>query len=128
MSVAVELRLDSVDAVPDSTARTVLPGRAGGADERAQARTGQRGQSRSRSRATTGTRADRLGGQSPGRQRRPSGASSSPAAIARVLSLPGAGTGLIGLAERVTLAGGSLTHAPTADGGYALRATLPLPA
>ena len=49
-------------------------------------------------------------------------------AAARVLSLPGAGTGLIGLAERVTLAGGSLTHAPTPDGGYALRATLPLPA
>jgi signal transduction histidine kinase len=52
----------------------------------------------------------------------------TPAAVAPPLSLPGAGTGLIGLAERVTLAGGGLTHAPTADGGYALRARLPLPA
>jgi signal transduction histidine kinase len=42
--------------------------------------------------------------------------------------LPGGGTGLIGLAERVSLAGGHLSHGPTPGGGYALHATLPEPA
>ncbi|MGI8712550.1 MAG: sensor histidine kinase [Solirubrobacteraceae bacterium] len=37
----------------------------------------------------------------------------------------GTGTGLIGLAERVVLAGGELSHAPLDDGGFAVRATLP---
>src|SRR5215207_8657583 len=37
----------------------------------------------------------------------------------------GAGTGLIGLAERVGLAGGRLEHGPDADGDFVLRATLP---
>ncbi|WP_232324008.1 sensor histidine kinase [Catenuloplanes japonicus] len=39
----------------------------------------------------------------------------------------GAGTGLIGLAERVELAGGALTH-ETVDGRFQLTATLPEPA
>jgi DNA-binding NarL/FixJ family response regulator len=39
--------------------------------------------------------------------------------------LPGTGGGLVGLAERVTLAGGRLAHGDTVGGGYALRATLP---
>jgi signal transduction histidine kinase len=39
--------------------------------------------------------------------------------------LPGAGTGLIGLAERVALAGGELRHGPDAAGDFVLRATLP---
>ena len=37
----------------------------------------------------------------------------------------GAGTGLIGLAERVTLAGGQLEHGPNAIGDFVLRATIP---
>ena len=36
----------------------------------------------------------------------------------------GAGAGLIGLAERVTLAGGQLEHGPNAIGDYVLRATI----
>jgi signal transduction histidine kinase len=40
-------------------------------------------------------------------------------------ALPGAGTGLIGLAERVALAGGELEHGPDATGDFVLRATLP---
>ncbi len=40
-------------------------------------------------------------------------------------SLPGAGTGLIGLAERVSLAGGELSHGREADGDFRLRAKLP---
>jgi len=39
--------------------------------------------------------------------------------------LPGAGTGLIGLAERVTLAGGELEHGVDPDGAFVLRARLP---
>jgi signal transduction histidine kinase len=39
--------------------------------------------------------------------------------------LPGAGTGLIGLSERVALAGGSLEHGADARGDFVLRATLP---
>ncbi|HYZ28169.1 MAG TPA: histidine kinase [Thermoleophilaceae bacterium] len=39
--------------------------------------------------------------------------------------LPGAGTGLAGLAERVALAGGDLEHGPGAGGDFVLRATLP---
>jgi signal transduction histidine kinase len=39
---------------------------------------------------------------------------------------PGAGTGLIGLGERVALAGGSLTHGPErSSGDFVLRAVLP---
>jgi signal transduction histidine kinase len=40
-------------------------------------------------------------------------------------ALPGAGTGLIGLAERVALTGGELHHGPDADGDFVLRAILP---
>jgi signal transduction histidine kinase len=43
-------------------------------------------------------------------------------------ALPGAGTGLVGLLERVTLAGGRLAHGWTADGEFRLTATLPWPA
>jgi signal transduction histidine kinase len=38
---------------------------------------------------------------------------------------PGSGTGLIGLGERVALAGGELRHGPDAAGDFVLRATLP---
>jgi len=39
----------------------------------------------------------------------------------------GAGAGLIGLAERVALAGGQLEHGPNAIGDFVLRATIPRP-
>jgi signal transduction histidine kinase len=39
-------------------------------------------------------------------------------------AVPGAGTGLIGLAERVGLAGGTLVHGPNERGDFVLRATL----
>ncbi len=38
---------------------------------------------------------------------------------------PGSGTGLIGLGERVALAGGELRHGPDPAGDFVLRATLP---
>ena len=40
--------------------------------------------------------------------------------------LPGAGAGLVGLAERVALLGGTLEHGRTGDGRFRLRARLPL--
>jgi signal transduction histidine kinase len=40
-------------------------------------------------------------------------------------ALPGAGSGLIGLGERVDLAGGELRHQYAADGDFVLTATLP---
>jgi len=42
-----------------------------------------------------------------------------------VTEATGAGTGLIGLGERVALAGGTLAHGPDAAGDFVLRATLP---
>jgi signal transduction histidine kinase len=41
--------------------------------------------------------------------------------------LPGAGAGLVGLAERVDLVGGRLEHGPTPGGDFRLRAWLPWP-
>ncbi|MFG3132352.1 sensor histidine kinase [Streptomyces tendae] len=39
--------------------------------------------------------------------------------------VPGSGQGLIGLTERAMLAGGTLEHGPTPDGGFEVRARLP---
>jgi signal transduction histidine kinase len=49
----------------------------------------------------------------------------APVAVAAGSPLPGAGTGLIGLTERVSLAGGALEHGVDADGAFVLRAHLP---
>ncbi len=49
----------------------------------------------------------------------------APVAVASGSPLPGAGTGLIGLTERVTLAGGRLEHGVDPDGAFVLRARLP---
>lgn len=50
---------------------------------------------------------------------RPSVGATRPAAI------PGGGTGLIGLVQRASLAGGHLAHGPTAAGDFSLGAWLP---
>ena len=42
-----------------------------------------------------------------------------------VASDPGGGHGLIGMRERVTMLGGSLSAAPVADGGFEVTAELP---
>ena len=86
-----------------------LPHRAGGPDQRPQARAGR---ARRRQRSARGRRAAGAGGQ-PRR--------------APARSSPGTGTGLIGLAERVALAGGELRHGPDARGDFVLSATLPWP-
>jgi signal transduction histidine kinase len=48
-----------------------------------------------------------------------------PASAAAPPSIPGAGTGIVGLVERASLAGGRLEHGRDGDGGYRLRAWLP---
>ncbi|MEU8587591.1 histidine kinase [Streptomyces sp. NPDC048664] len=52
----------------------------------------------------------------------------NPAPPGEVPHVPGSGQGLIGLTERATLAGGSLDHGTTGDGGFRVRAWLPWPA
>ncbi len=49
----------------------------------------------------------------------------APVAVPAASQLPGAGTGLIGLAERVTLAGGELESGVDPAGAFVLRAWLP---
>ncbi|MET8243812.1 histidine kinase [Streptomyces sp. NPDC005202] len=49
----------------------------------------------------------------------------NPAPEGEVPHVPGSGQGLIGLTERATLAGGSLEHGPTGDGGFEVRGWLP---
>jgi signal transduction histidine kinase len=126
MDVAFELTLDHPEAVPDSTARAVY-------------RVVQEGLTNARKHAPASAVEVEVARDDDGAlavsvlSRPPTNGSApsftaTPAAVEPPLSLPGTGTGLIGLGERVTLAGGGLTHAPTPDGGYALRARLPLPA
>jgi signal transduction histidine kinase len=43
------------------------------------------------------------------------------------MDLPGSGAGLVGLAERVRLLGGTIHSGPTPDGGWELRAAVPIP-
>jgi signal transduction histidine kinase len=50
-----------------------------------------------------------------------------PADVGQHPSIPGAGQGLVGLAERANLAGGRLEHGPTFDGGFRLAVRLPWP-
>jgi signal transduction histidine kinase len=47
-----------------------------------------------------------------------------PSATESAAKLPGAGLGLVSLAERVTLAGGTLAHGPDDSGDLVLTATL----
>jgi signal transduction histidine kinase len=50
-----------------------------------------------------------------------------PAGTTGTAGIPGGGTGLIGLTERASLAGGRLEHGPTPTGDFRLRAWLPWP-
>jgi signal transduction histidine kinase len=51
----------------------------------------------------------------------------NPWPVNRFAAIPGTGTGLVGLAERATLAGGRLSHGRTDTGDFALTAWLPWP-
>jgi signal transduction histidine kinase len=119
MRVRLTLAPDGDDAVPDALGRTVF-------------RIVQEALTNARKHAAGGAVDVTVGGGRGDRvhvevlSRRPVGAGD--AALLAAGSLPGAGTGLVGLAERVSLARGELTHGPTPDGGFLLRASLPWPA
>ncbi len=51
----------------------------------------------------------------------------APVLAVRATEIPGSGTGLVGLAERVTLSGGRLEHGVDEHGDFQLRAWLPWP-
>jgi signal transduction histidine kinase len=51
----------------------------------------------------------------------------TPALAAGATAIPGSGTGLLGLAERATLAGGQLEHGRDEHGDFHVRAWLPWP-
>jgi signal transduction histidine kinase len=51
----------------------------------------------------------------------------APVLATRTPEIPGSGTGLVGLAERVTLSGGHLEHGVDEHGDFRLRAWLPWP-
>jgi signal transduction histidine kinase len=119
MDVRLSLEPDADDPVPDALGRTVY-------------RVVQEGLTNARKHAP-GAVVDVMigGGRRAGVRvevlsRPPVGPAGS--AMRAVAPLPGAGTGLVGLAERVSLAGGTLTHGPTPDRGFVLHATLPWPA
>ncbi len=90
-----------------------VPDRPGGPHQRAQARAGRRGERHGGARAPRAgwlvEVVSRRGGRRPAAGPPP----------------PGTGTGLIGLAERVALAGGEFEHGPRLGGDHVLRATLP---
>ena len=49
----------------------------------------------------------------------------SPNAFLAEPALPGSGAGLLGLQERVALAGGTLVHGPDGSGDFVVEAELP---
>ncbi|MCL9795348.1 sensor histidine kinase, partial [Frankia sp. AgKG'84/4] len=52
----------------------------------------------------------------------------APAVTAAGLGVAGGGHGIIGMRERTAMLGGSLDIGPRDDGGFRVRASLPLPA
>jgi signal transduction histidine kinase len=112
----VEMRneLCDPDALPASTGRTLY-------------RVVQEGLTNARKHAT-GQPVDVVLTGEPGGQLRIDVTNEVPGGPSRPPSVPGTGTGLIGLAERVGLAGGQLDYETTAAGQFRLRARLPWPA
>ncbi|MER7054110.1 MULTISPECIES: histidine kinase [unclassified Streptomyces] len=55
------------------------------------------------------------------------GVRNSPTTVTKKARPPASGFGLLGLTERINLAGGELDHRPTPDNGYVLTARLPWP-
>jgi signal transduction histidine kinase len=112
MHVSSECRVDDLAAVPDGVGRNAY-------------RIVQEGLTNARKHANGAAVDVRVDGAAGSgltveiRNRMPIGAGAS---------IPGAGTGLIGLSERTSLAGGRLEHGRTQGGDFELRAWLPWPA
>jgi signal transduction histidine kinase len=112
-AVELEQRVD-VDSLPATTGRTVY-------------RIVQEGLTNARKHAAGGAVEATIDG-APGRGLTVEIVSRRPLAQLGQADIPGAGAGLVGLAERVSLAGGRLEHGRTASGDYRLWAWLPWPA
>ncbi|MGV9500325.1 sensor histidine kinase [Streptomyces sp. NPDC003642] len=109
MKVSLDLRVDDPAAVPSSVGRTAY-------------RIAQEGLTNARKHAPgTEVTVSVTGAPGDGLTVRVR----NPAPEGEVPPVPGSGQGLIGLTERATLAGGSLEHGPTPQGGFAVRAWLP---
>lgn len=112
MEVEFEADVDGIDSIPASVGRTAY-------------RVVQEGLTNVRKHAPGGAARVSLSGSPEDglaveiSNRRPLIEPTAPTAI------PGSGTGLIGLSERIDLAGGNLTHGPRADGRFTLTAWLP---
>ena len=96
-----------------------VPGGAGGADQRPQARPRRRG-------GGMRVRGARARARRRGHEHRPAGAARAGARTWEP-GLGEPGQGLLGLAERAALTGGRLEHGPTTEGGWRLAAWLPWP-
>ena len=107
-----EMQVDHPEAAPERARSRCLPHRAGGAHQHRQARPRHGGAGAchrcGRSAACTSAFATAC----------PSTPHAGP-------TLPGSGAGLLGLQERVTLAGGTLVHGPDGSGDFVVDAELP---
>jgi len=114
MKVTLDCRVDDIDTVPAAVGRNAY-------------RIVQEGLTNARKHAS-GVRVEIIFEGTAGRGL--TVAVRNPAPVGKSVStgIPGAGTGIIGLAERTGLAGGRLVHGRTPSGDFELRAWLPWPA
>jgi signal transduction histidine kinase len=113
MLLHAEIRLADLAAVPDAIGRHAL-------------RIVQEALTNARKHATSAAVDLRVEG-APGEGLTIEVRNRAPVLAAGESEIPGAGTGLVGLAERVTLSGGSLVHGLDEAGNFQLRAWLPWP-
>lgn len=113
MRLRTDLRVADLAAVPDSVGRHAL-------------RIVQEALTNARKHAAAATVDLRLEGE-PGQGLTIEVRNPSPVPAAGKSEIPGAGTGLVGLAERATLSGGHLEHGLDETGDFRLRAWLPWP-
>ena len=113
MLLHAEIRLADLAAVPDAIGRHAL-------------RIVQEALTNARKHATSAA-VDLLVEGAPGEGLTIEVRNSAPVLAAGESEIPGARTGLVGLAERATLSGGSLVHGLDEAGDFQLRAWLPWP-
>jgi signal transduction histidine kinase len=111
MHVTYDWRLEAVDPVPVGTGRNAY-------------RIVQEGLTNARKHAR-GSAVDVTLGGGPGDGLTIEIRNRLPVGVLRAADIPGAGTGIVGLTERATLAGGRLEHGRTDAGDYRLWAWLP---
>ena len=113
MLLNADIRLGDLAAVPDAIGRHAL-------------RIVQEALTNARKHATSAAVELRVEG-APGEGLTIEVRNPAPVLAAGAPEIPGAGTGLVGLAERATLSGGSLVHGLDEAGDFRLRAWLPSP-